>query len=58
MAREIIGVMPADFHFMSRTWALIVPMQLDRAKVFVGNFSYQRRRASEARHQQSAGQCR
>ncbi len=37
---EIIGVMPADFHFMSRTWALIVPMQLDRAKVFVGNFSY------------------
>ena len=41
-AREIIGVLPRDFHFLD--WqdpALIVPMQLDRSKTKLGNFSYQ-----------------
>ncbi len=40
-AAEIIGIMPRSFRFMSRTAALILPLQLDRAKVFIGNFSYQ-----------------
>ncbi len=41
-AREIIGVLPRDFHFLD--WedpALIVPMQLDRSKTKLGGFSYQ-----------------
>ena len=40
-SREIIGVMPAGFHFLD--WgeqALIMPLKLDRGKAFVGNFSY------------------
>ncbi|HLY18044.1 MAG TPA: ABC transporter permease, partial [Bryobacteraceae bacterium] len=40
-AREIIGVMPQSFRFMNRTFALLVPLQIDRAKVFIGNFSFQ-----------------
>ncbi len=40
-ANEIIGVMPADFRFMSTRYALITPFQLDRTKTFIGNFSYQ-----------------
>jgi predicted permease len=39
--REIIGVMPAGFHFLD--WgelALILPFKLERDKAFVGNFSY------------------
>jgi len=40
-AREVIGVMPRDFRFLSEKPALIVPFQLDRNKVFVGNFSFQ-----------------
>ncbi len=41
-AREIIGVLPRDFHFLD--WpdaALIVPMQWDRSKLKLGNFSYE-----------------
>jgi len=40
-AREVIGVMPHDFRFLDLKFALILPMQFDRAKVFLGNFSYQ-----------------
>jgi predicted permease len=39
-AHEVIGVMPASFRFLDRQPALIVPMQFDRAKTFLGNFSY------------------
>jgi predicted permease len=39
--REIIGVLPAGFRFLDLDPALIVPMQLDRSKTFLGNFSYQ-----------------
>ncbi len=39
-AREVIGILPAGFRFMNDKPALIVPLQLDRAKAFVGNFSY------------------
>ena len=40
--RQIIGVLPKGFHFLD--WddaALVVPMQLDRGKTHLGNFSYQ-----------------
>jgi putative ABC transport system permease protein len=40
-AREIIGVMPRGFRFLDLKPALITPFQLDRAKVFQGNFSYE-----------------
>jgi predicted permease len=39
-ASEIIGILPPGFRFMNSTAALIEPLQLDRAKVFIGNFSY------------------
>jgi putative ABC transport system permease protein len=38
--REIIGVLPQGFQFMNRKPALILPLQLDRGKTFIGNFSY------------------
>ncbi len=38
---EIIGVVPADFHFLDEPDpALILPFKFDRAKVFLGNYSY------------------
>ncbi len=40
-AHEVIGVMPQPFRFMNRKTELILPLRFDRAKVFVGNFSYQ-----------------
>jgi predicted permease len=40
-AREIIGVMPARFHFLDYHPALILPLRFDRSRVFLGNFSYQ-----------------
>jgi len=40
--REIIGVLPRDFRFLdSEDAALYVPMQWDRSKTKLGNFSYQ-----------------
>jgi putative ABC transport system permease protein len=38
--REIIGVLPPDFRFPSAHPQLFLPLRLDRAQVFVGNFSY------------------
>lgn len=39
--REIIGVLPRDFHFLDREDAAIyLPMQWDRSKTKLGNFSY------------------
>jgi predicted permease len=39
--REIIGVLPRDFYFLDQTQpALVVPLQLDRNKTKLGNFSY------------------
>jgi putative ABC transport system permease protein len=40
-AREVIGIMPRSFGFMNRSAALFLPLQLDRGKTFIGNFSYQ-----------------
>jgi predicted permease len=39
--REIIGVLPARFRFPDSNPAVFLPMQRDRAKTFLGNFSYQ-----------------
>jgi len=39
-AHEIIGVLPRDFRFLDLNPQLILPMQLDRGKTEVGNFSF------------------
>jgi predicted permease len=39
--REIIGVMPAGFRFLDYNVQVVLPMRLDRAGMFVGQFSYQ-----------------
>ncbi len=39
--REIIGVLPQSFHFLDQEPALLLPLGLDRAKTFLGDFSYQ-----------------
>ena len=39
--REIIGVLPAGFKFLNSDPQIVLPFQIDRAKVFIGNFSYQ-----------------
>ena len=39
--RQIIGVMPQHFHILDqKDPALLIPFQFDRAKTFLGNFSY------------------
>jgi predicted permease len=38
---QVIGVLPQGFRFLREHPALVLPFRLDRAKVFVGNFSYQ-----------------
>jgi predicted permease len=39
--REIIGVLPQNFHFMDQEDpALLIPFQFDRGKTFLGEFSY------------------
>ena len=40
MPREIIGVMPAGFRFLDQKPVLLVPLQLERGKTFLGNFNY------------------
>jgi predicted permease len=40
-AREIIGILPATFRFLDRNPELYLPMRQDRAKVYLGSFSYQ-----------------
>ena len=39
-AREIIGVMPQGFRFVDVRPDIILPFQLKRGEVFIGNFSY------------------
>ena len=38
--RQIIGVLPQEFHFLGSDIALILPLKFDRAKIFLGQFSY------------------
>lgn len=40
-AREVVGILPEGFRFMSSQPSIALPFQFDRGKVFVGNFSYQ-----------------
>jgi putative ABC transport system permease protein len=40
-AREIIGVMPRTFRFLDKKPDIIFPLQFERAKVSLGDFSYQ-----------------
>src|SRR5580704_8994101 len=41
-AREVIGVLPQNFHFLGREDPpLIMPLQFDRNKTQLGNFSYE-----------------
>ena len=39
-AREIVGVLPDSFKFLDQNPSLVLPMRLDRSKVFLGQFSY------------------
>ncbi len=39
--REIIGVLPERFRYLDTNPALFLPMQRDRAKTLLGNFSFQ-----------------
>jgi predicted permease len=38
---EIVGVMPADLHFLDYDPDIYLTFQFDRSEVFIGNFSYQ-----------------
>jgi predicted permease len=38
-AKEVIGVLPENFQMMDRTPAMLLPMQIDRTQVKLGNFS-------------------
>ena len=40
-ARDIIGVLPQNFQFLTLNPAVILPLQFKRAEVFFGNFSFQ-----------------
>jgi putative ABC transport system permease protein len=40
-SREIIGVLPERFRFLDQNPALFFPMQYDRSKTLLGNFSYE-----------------
>jgi predicted permease len=40
-ARQIIGVLPRNFHFLDfNDAALVIPLQWDRSKIKLGNFSF------------------
>jgi len=39
-AREVIGVLLQSFRFMNLAPSVILPLQFDRNRVFIGNFSY------------------
>jgi predicted permease len=39
-ARQIIGVAPRSFRFMHPQPELVIPLQFNRGKTFLGNFSY------------------
>src|SRR5262249_1894725 len=37
----VIGVMPESFRFLNINAEVLLPQRFDRAKIFLGNFSYQ-----------------
>jgi predicted permease len=59
--REIIGVLPDTFRYLDRDVSVVVPLRLDRSKVFIGNFSYRgiaRLRPGESLEQATADAAR
>jgi putative ABC transport system permease protein len=40
VSHQVIGVMPADFRFLDREAALVLPLQFDRNKAILGEFDY------------------
>ncbi|MBV8832311.1 MAG: ABC transporter permease [Acidobacteriaceae bacterium] len=40
ISRQVIGVMPARFRFLDENPAFLLPLQLDRNKAFLGQFSF------------------
>ncbi len=38
--REVVGVLPASFRFLRESPSLVLPLQLDRSKTFIGGFNY------------------
>jgi predicted permease len=40
LPRQVIGVLPRNFWFMDSKAAVLLPLQFDRNKTFLGNFSY------------------
>jgi predicted permease len=40
VSREVIGVMPVSFRFLDQDPAFVAPLQFDRSKAFLGQFSY------------------
>lgn len=40
-ARQVIGVLPEGFRFLRYNPSVVLPLRFDRAKTFLGNFSYQ-----------------
>ncbi len=40
ISRQAIGVMPAHFRFLDRNPAFLLPLQFDRNKAFLGQFSF------------------
>ena len=38
---EIVGVLPGTFRFLNENPSIVLPLQFDRTKIFIGNFSYQ-----------------
>jgi predicted permease len=41
VARQVIGVLPEGFRFLRYNPSVVLPFRINRAQVFVGNFSYQ-----------------
>ena len=39
-SRQVIGVMPANFRFLDRDPAFLLPLQFDRTKEYLGGFDY------------------
>ena len=40
VSHQVIGVMPADFRFLDLDAAMVLPLQFDRNKAFLGQFEY------------------
>jgi putative ABC transport system permease protein len=38
--RQVIGIMPAHFHFLEEKPDLLMPLRFHRAKTYLGNYSY------------------